>query len=136
MSLCECGCGGEAKPGRRFILGHNRRGQKNSPEHNAAVSVALTGVPKPPRTPEHCDALSKASTGVPLSPEHIASIRESDANKAQIETMRGGNDIVTHHYIYDESDLSKYTVKMTRSDHTSLHNILKGLGYKVPHINR
>ena len=25
MSLCECGCGGEAKPGRRFIDGHNSR---------------------------------------------------------------------------------------------------------------
>ena len=23
MTLCECGCGGEAKPGRRFISGHN-----------------------------------------------------------------------------------------------------------------
>lgn len=25
MSLCECGCGGEAKPGNRFIHGHNRQ---------------------------------------------------------------------------------------------------------------
>ena len=25
MTLCECGCGGEAKPGRRFIYGHNLR---------------------------------------------------------------------------------------------------------------
>ena len=25
MTLCECGCGGEASPGRRFISGHNTR---------------------------------------------------------------------------------------------------------------
>ena len=25
MSLCECGCGGEASPGKRFISGHNAR---------------------------------------------------------------------------------------------------------------
>jgi len=30
MSLCECGCGGEAKPGRKYIQGHNRKG-KTSP---------------------------------------------------------------------------------------------------------
>lgn len=30
MTLCECGCGGEAEPGRRYIQGHNRKG-KSSP---------------------------------------------------------------------------------------------------------
>ena len=30
MSLCECGCGGEAEPGRRYKQGHNRKG-KSSP---------------------------------------------------------------------------------------------------------
>ena len=29
MSLCECGCGGEASPGRRFINGHNCKGKNN-----------------------------------------------------------------------------------------------------------
>ena len=28
MSLCGCGCGGEASPGKRFIKGHSRRGKK------------------------------------------------------------------------------------------------------------
>ena len=29
MALYECGCGGEAKPGRRFIQGHNSKGKNN-----------------------------------------------------------------------------------------------------------
>ena len=29
MSLCECGCGGEAEPGRRYIQGHNRKGKSS-----------------------------------------------------------------------------------------------------------
>lgn len=27
MTLCECGCGGEAKPGNRYINGHNKKGE-------------------------------------------------------------------------------------------------------------
>ena len=50
--------------------------------------------------------------------------------------ITGGNDLVNHHYIYDHDDLSCNTVKMTRSDHTSLHNLFRKLGYKTPHINQ
>ena len=116
-----------------------KKGVPNSPEHNASISKALTGrtlspehcatmsagklgVPKPPRTPEHCAALSEGH-------------KESEADKANADRMRGGLDLVTHHYIYDESDLSLNTIQMTRSDHTSLHMLLKKLGYIVPHIN-
>ena len=49
--------------------------------------------------------------------------------------VRGGGDICGHHYIYDESDLSKNTVQMTRSNHQKLHRLLQKLGYIVPHIN-
>lgn len=114
-------------------------GRTLSPEHIAAIkkgqeesdavkaaNEAKKGVPLPPET---CTNMSISHTDVPLSPEHSAAIKKgmenSDANKAQIENMRGGLDLVTHHYIYDESDLSKYTVKMTRSDHTKLHHLLK-----------
>lgn len=50
------------------------------------------------------------------------------------EKMRGGHDIVKHHYLYDHSDLLKNTVGITRSDHMRLHKLLQKLGYIVPHI--
>jgi len=60
---------------------------------------------------------------------------DSIATKDASENMRGGNDIVNHHFIYDQNDLSLNTVQMTRSDHTSLHNLLRKIGYMVPHIS-
>ena len=147
-----------------------------TPEHCAAISAAAKGVPKPPRTPEHCAALSKVKTGVSLPPEHCAAISaatkgvprkpftpercaalsaakmghevsdetratmaiarlNSDAAKAVYKNQRGGYDIVKHHNIYDHNDLSKYTIEMTRSQHTTLHNRMRGLNVRVPHIN-
>jgi len=50
-----------------------------------------------------------------------------------IEKMKNAMD--THHYIYDHNDLSKYTIKISKSDHTKLHNLLQKLGYMIPHIN-
>ena len=91
------------------------------------------------RTPEHRTVSSKARKGVPRKPEHIVAIKEgvrnSEAAKAHTESMCGGNDIVNHHYIYDESDLSKYMMKMTRSRHTRLHRLMKKAGIEIPHIN-
>lgn len=131
---------------------------KRKPEHGAAVSEgqknsdaikakneAQKGIP---HTPEHCAALSKAiknsesakaaaeaKTGVALSPEHIAAAIKGQKESGIFDVMRGGHDLVRHHYIYDESDLSLNTIQMTRSDHTSLHNVLRKLGYIFPHIN-
>lgn len=51
------------------------------------------------------------------------------------DVMRGGNDIVGHHYIYDHSDLSKNIMKMTRSMHMRLHNLFRKYGIEIPHIN-
>lgn len=62
-------------------------------------------------------------------------ITNSKAHKIASEKKRGGNDTVNHHYIYDHSDLSKYTTKMTRSKHTYIHNLMRKAGIKVPHIN-
>ena len=46
-----------------------------------------------------------------------------------------GDDIIQHHYTCEDSDKSKNTVGITRSDHMSLHRLLQKLAYIVPHIN-
>lgn len=123
LPLCECGCGLRVtKHGNRFIHGHHRRGISNSPEHNAAISEALTDVS---HTPEHNAAISKGKKGILNSPEHNAAISKGLSN----------NDLVNHHYLYDHSDLLLNTVKITRSDHMKLHRLLQKLKYIVPHIN-
>jgi hypothetical protein len=37
MSLCECGCGREAKPGNRYILGHHAKGRRKSDEEKKKI---------------------------------------------------------------------------------------------------
>ena len=56
-------------------------------------------------------------------------------HKDAIDNMCGGNDIVDHHYIYDHSDISKFTMKMTRSHHTWLHHLLRRANINMLHIN-
>ncbi len=124
-------------------------GRTLSPEHCDAISAggrnseaakayheSMRGVPK---SPEACAAMSDAHEGVPLSPEHSYAItkglQESDAVKVAYDAMIGGNDILKHHHIYDHDDLSKYTIEMTRSQHMGIHQNMKFLGLKVPHIN-
>ena len=51
------------------------------------------------------------------------------------DMMRGGEDIVKHHYIYDHNDLSLYTTEMTRSQHNTIHKCLRASGNEIPHIN-
>ena len=140
IPFCECGCGLECKPRNRFLHGHNRRGAKHSDESKLRISSAQIGVPN---SPETCAAMSKAHLGVPRSPEICAAISagrlNSDAVKAAAKAMgesqRGGHDIINHHYLYDDADLSKYTMPMTRSEHTTMHNRMRADGYEVPHIN-
>jgi len=43
MTLCECGCGGEAKKGNKFIHGHNNRGKHFSDEHKEKISESTMG---------------------------------------------------------------------------------------------
>jgi hypothetical protein len=63
-------------------------------------------------------------------------LKGSDKQKEQHNKQRGGNDIVKHHYIYDHSDLSKYTMEVTRSKHTYIHWLMWKSDIKVPHINK
>jgi hypothetical protein len=126
----------ERTPEHCAALSKAHTGVPLSPEHCAAVSAGKKGIP---HSPEQKAAVSKAMTGRTLSPETRAAISkahvESDAAKAESKRQRGGNDICKHHYIYDHNDLSKYTIKMTRKEHTILHNNVRALGIKVPHIN-
>lgn len=132
--LCECGCGEEAKPGNRFINHHNRRGIPNpkSCKTRVKMSEAKLGITL---SPEHCAAMSKAKLGISHSPEHNAAIKKGMEESGIYEAMRGGNDIIMHHWLYDDADLSLYTMPMTRSEHTSMHRRMQLDGYKVPHIN-
>jgi hypothetical protein len=51
------------------------------------------------------------------------------------EKMRGGNDIIDHHIIYDHSDPTKNTISMTRSIHMKLHWLFRKHGIEISHIN-
>lgn len=174
MVLCECGCGREVNPGRRFIHGHNRRGSKHSPESSIKMSKSASKrwldqdnrniqskkMIEYYRYPKNRDAASERTARYFedqdardlaskrmiekwLDPEYRDSqskrIINSDEYKLiheiNIENMKGGNDILKHHHIYDHNDLSKYTIEITRSEHGRLHRNMKFLGIKVPHIN-
>ena len=47
MKLCECGCGKEVNPGKRFIWHHNRRGAKLTADQIKANSIRNTGKMNP-----------------------------------------------------------------------------------------
>ena len=149
LPFCECGCGGHvAKRGNRFIWGHNWRGKKHdlksikkmvgpkSPDHCKAISE---GQKKRYEDPKEREKISNTLNGHQVSEETRASIsdgiKNSEAAKVATDAMRGGDDIVRHHFIYDHDDLSKYTIEMTRSQHQSLHRNMQLLGLEVPHIN-
>lgn len=103
---------------------------ERTPEIRAKISAAKLGisVPHPRNTPEHNVAISKAMRGKPQTIEHRAALRDRD------RMMIGGHDIVQHHYIYDDSDKSRYTMPMIRSKHQSLHIQLRKQGYIIPCI--
>jgi len=46
-----------------------------------------------------------------------------------------GQDIIEHHEIYDHANPSKYTIEMTRSEHSRLHVWMRKMGVEIPHIN-
>lgn len=86
---------------------------------------------------ENSKEREKISTAVaklwesPIYREKIINARKEYYN----EMDDPGQEIVTHHYIYDFNDLSKYTIKVTRSEHLTIHNNLRWAGIQVPCIN-
>lgn len=158
MALCECGCGKLAKPGNRFILGHNtrvcnpmnnpdtikksaasRRGSKRTDAVRKRKSEAMIEYHR-----EHSEMGQNQSEMMKDNPpmadpdtvkKQSRSMKNSTLARNESERQRGGNDVVDHHYIYDHSDLTKYTMKVTRSKHAKIHAWMRKSGIKVPHIN-
>ena len=124
-------------------------GRKLSSEHKIAISEGNTGHEVSQesrdknrdsntglkRTPETCENISVAKKKFYSEhPESIEQIR--DTVQAFYDDMDDpGQQIVKHHYIYDESDLTKYTTKITRSKHALIHMVMRKEGIVVPHIN-
>lgn len=117
------------------------RGIPRTPEVKVAISKSLADYDT---TPEHCAAISKGLMGHDTADETKKKIsgalisawkEHPETHVEAIKDMCGGDDICNHHYIYDESDLSKYTMKMTRSAHARLHWLMKKANIIVPHIN-
>ena len=67
--------------------------------------------------------------------EHSSILKNSVAARDAADKMIGGDDIVRHHYVYDHSDLSKYTVRMSRTEHSRLHRLFESAGIIIQHIN-
>jgi len=89
MKLCECGCGKEVNPGRRFILGHNRRkpieevkpcecgcGQLAKPGNRFITGHNVKGRI---RSPETRRLIGIANAGKVVSKESIQRMKETTA---------------------------------------------------------
>lgn len=141
--LCKCGCGGVVKPGRTYINGHNRKGVSMTDEHKAAISKAYTDDRKEMMSSLFKDISRTKDVIKKISDSKMGHVVSGDQRKKQSLIMKSnyakmsdpGQQIVKHHYIYDESDLSKYTTEMTRSKHAIIHAAMRKEGIMVPHIN-
>jgi len=135
--LCECGCGEYASPGCKFISGHNSRinhgmkGKKHSQESLEKMSLSHIILYKDEK---ERDKISK--TVIKLWKDIEYRERVINARKDYYSQMDDpGQEMVTHHYIYDFNDLNKYTIEVTRSEHLTIHNNLRWSGLEVPCIN-
>jgi len=89
--------------------------------------------------PEDLVAMLNRSRNYWLDQENIDALsetmRNSDAHKAASDKMRGGNDIVKHHFIYDHQNIDQHVVEITRSQHQSHHHWMRRNGLESPHYN-
>ena len=65
----------------------------------------------------------------------LAKQKGEAAKKRYAEMDDPGLEMCIHHYIYYFNDLTKYTIIVTRSEHSTIHNNLRRVGLEVPHIN-
>lgn len=122
----------------RLKISKTKTGTTLSDEHKAKISKSLEGNQRTKgfhHSDKTCKQMSESHTGMVFSDEHIVNMKNSESAKASQDKQRGGNDMVKHHYIYDHSDLSKYTMKVTRSKHAKIHAWMRKAGIVVPHIN-
>lgn len=157
IPLCECGCGKKvSKVGNRFIQGHNRQGIAHSIESIEKMSGDNhpKGMLGKHHTKEIKRKIAEGNKGKIISEvtrkklritssgennamfgKHLSEKSKRKISEYQILNPQTGYDIVMHHWLYDDVDLSKYTMPMTRSEHTAMHNQMRLDGYVVSHIN-
>ena len=63
------------------------------------------------------------------------SLKNSEHMKKAIENMRGGTDVVRHHFIYDYNNPDQHTVEMTRAEHITHHHWMRRNQLEVPKFN-
>jgi len=99
IKLCECGCGREVKPGRRFVHGHNGRGDI---ERAKKIGKAFKKLWKDPRYRQKVinsrighivlkktrNKIAESKRGVPLSEEHIKNLSLSHIGNRQTEKSK------------------------------------------------
>lgn len=86
--LCECGrCGQEAKPGKRFIIGHNRRGIKHTSE--TIENISKSGIGRKP-SQETIEKLRIAALGnkYGLGNKSTLGMKQSEKTKKQRKITR------------------------------------------------
>lgn len=128
---------------RKISLSH--LGEKNpnygkhpTNETRLAMALSRTGERNHFFGKHHTDdakhKISIANTGRHHTKEARRNMSEAHMGNSN-ESQQGGNDTVKHHLVYDHSDLLKYTMEMTRKEHSKLHYRMQRVGLKVPHIN-
>lgn len=141
--LCKCGCGFYAKSGKDYIFGHHRLKTPWEVKIELKRKLCACGCRKL-ASPGNAYIHGHQNIGIKHSEEAIEKtkigLKNNHKNHPEIwegnyKNMRGGNDIIEHHYIYDHSDLTKYTMKITRKKHTLIHHWMKKCGIEIPHIN-
>jgi len=88
---CECGCGEDAKPGRRFINGHSNRGKHQSPETKQKNREWHLGRKHTPETREKIGKIAKDRIVSEETRKRISdTLKGRILTKEQIENARNG----------------------------------------------